>query len=58
VLEVIVSRMNYIANKIKTSLRMVGLSTAMANGKDVANWFGVQKSCFYNFKPSVRPCPL
>ena len=37
---------------------MVGLSTAVANGRDVANWFGVRKSCFYNFKPSVRPCQL
>ena len=58
VLEVIVSRMNYIANKLKTKIRMVGLSTAVANGRDVANWFGTRKFSFYNFKPSVRPCPL
>ena len=43
--------MNYIANKIKTRIRMIGLSTAVANGKDVANWFGVGKYSFYNFKP-------
>lgn len=37
---------------------MVGLSTAMANGGDVSNWFGVEEPCFYNFKPQVRPCPV
>ncbi len=30
---------------------MVGLSTAMANGLDIANWFGVPENYFYNFKP-------
>jgi activating signal cointegrator complex subunit 3 len=30
---------------------MIGLSTAMANGIDVANWFGTDNSYFYNFKP-------
>jgi replicative superfamily II helicase len=32
VIEVIVSRMNYISSKTKTNIRMIGLSTAMANG--------------------------
>ena len=58
VLEVIVSRMNLIANKKGISVRMVGLSTAMANGKDVAEWFGVKKYNFYNFRPHVRPVPI
>ena len=57
VLEVIVSRMNYIARKLENKIRMIGLSTAMANGSDVANWFGVKKNHFYNFKPHVRPVP-
>jgi activating signal cointegrator complex subunit 3 len=38
--------------------RMIGLSTAMANGTDVSNWFGVKKGRFYNFKPSCRPVPV
>jgi activating signal cointegrator complex subunit 3 len=58
VIEMIVSRMNYIASKTKSKIRMVGLSTAMANGSDVSNWFGVEECCFYNFKPQVRPCPV
>ena len=58
VLEVIVSRMNLIASKTKHRVRMVGLSTAMANGMDVAEWFGSPKNFFFNFKPSVRPVPI
>jgi len=58
VLEVIVSRMNYIAQQTSVSIRMVGLSTALANGVDVASWFGVKPQYFFNFKPQVRPCPI
>lgn len=58
VLEVIVSRMNLISSKTGHKVRMVGLSTAMANGSDVADWFGVPKNYFFNFRPHVRPVPL
>ncbi len=58
VIEVIVSRMNYIADKLTNKIRMVGLSTAMANGSDVANWFGVPPYFFFNFKPHLRPVPI
>jgi len=58
VLEVIVSRMNYISQQTKAQIRMCGLSTALANGVDVANWFGVKAQYFFNFKPAVRPCPI
>lgn len=37
---------------------MIGLSTAMANGTDVSEWFGVKSYRFYNFKPSCRPVPV
>ena len=44
VLEVIVSRMNLVGAKMGGSApRMVGLSTAMANGSDVGEWFGLKK---------------
>jgi hypothetical protein len=43
--------MNYIAAKTENFIRMIGLSTAMANGLDVANWFGTEVQYFYNFKP-------
>jgi activating signal cointegrator complex subunit 3 len=58
VIEVIVSRMGYISKKLNTKIRMVGLSTAMANGADVANWFGVPKGYLFNFRPNVRPVPV
>ena len=37
---------------------MVGLSTAMANGSGVADWFGCPKYFFFNFRPHVRPVPV
>ena len=61
VLEVIVSRMRYISEKTKISVRFVGLSTALANALDVAKWLGIEKENspgLFNFKPAVRPCPV
>ena len=58
VLEVIVSRTNFIASHTKKTLRIVGLSTALANAADLANWLGIKKMGLYNFRPSVRPVPL
>lgn len=58
VLEVIVSRTNFIAANTTRKLRIVGLSTAMANAKDLANWLGITDMGLYNFRPSVRPVPL
>lgn len=58
VLEVIVSRTNFIASHTKKTLRIVGLSTALANARDLANWLGIEQMGLYNFKPSVRPVPL
>jgi antiviral helicase SLH1 len=57
VLEIIVSRMNYIASQKGRSIRLVGMSTACANATDLANWLGVKEGLF-NFRPSVRPVPL
>ncbi|KAB5540523.1 Sec63 Brl domain-containing protein, partial [Coniochaeta sp. 2T2.1] len=57
ILEIIVSRMNYIAASIKNSVRLVGMSTACANATDLANWLGVKEGLF-NFRHSVRPVPL
>jgi antiviral helicase SLH1 len=57
ILEIIVSRMNYIASQSKGSVRLMGMSTACANASDLANWLGV-KDGLYNFRHSVRPVPL
>lgn len=58
VIEVIISRMRYISEQTGNNVRFVGLSTALANAKDVADWMGIHKLGLYNFKPSVRPVPI
>lgn len=58
VLEVIVSRVNFISSYTKRNVRLVGLSTALANAKDLAHWLNITKQGMYNFRPSVRPVPL
>ncbi|KAJ2403754.1 activating signal cointegrator 1 complex subunit 3 [Coemansia sp. RSA 2526] len=58
ILEVIVSRMNHIAAQTAQTVRVVGLSTALANARDLADWLGIAKVGLYNFRHSVRPVPL
>ncbi|KAL2364240.1 hypothetical protein RJZ56_002810 [Blastomyces dermatitidis] len=57
ILEIIVSRMNYIASQSKGAVRLLGMSTACANATDLGNWLGVKEGLF-NFRHSVRPVPL
>jgi antiviral helicase SLH1 len=57
ILEIIVSRMNYIASQTEGSVRLLGMSTACANATDLGNWLGVKEGLF-NFRHSVRPVPL
>ncbi|KAK7072359.1 activating signal cointegrator 1 complex subunit [Halocaridina rubra] len=58
VLEVIVSRTNYICSHTNKTLRIIGLSTALANAKDLADWLGIGQMGLFNFRPSVRPVHL
>ena len=62
ILEIIVSRMNYIASQVEAgTIRLVGMSTAAANATDLANWLGVKpgnNQGLFNFRHSVRPVPL
>ncbi|XP_037079390.1 activating signal cointegrator 1 complex subunit 3-like [Pollicipes pollicipes] len=58
VLEVIVSRTNFISSHTQRQLRIVGLSTAMANASDLASWLNITDVGLYNFRPTVRPVPL
>lgn len=41
VLEVIVSRTNFISSHTSKAVRVVGLSTALANARDLADWLGI-----------------
>ena len=63
-LEVIISRMRHIAAHTGSDTRFVGLSTALSNARDLADWLGIPRDSkgngvgLYNFRPSVRPVPL
>ncbi|KAH0622176.1 hypothetical protein JD844_024256 [Phrynosoma platyrhinos] len=58
VLEVIVSRTNFISSHTEKPVRVVGLSTALANARDLADWLNIKQMGLFNFRPSVRPVPL
>lgn len=57
ILEMIVSRMNYISSQTKKPIRLLGMSTAVSNAIDMAGWLRVKEGLF-NFPQSVRPVPL
>lgn len=57
ILEMIVSRMNYISSQTKRPIRLLGMSTAVSNAIDMAGWLRVKEGLF-NFPQSVRPVPL
>ncbi|KAK9470510.1 Sec63-domain-containing protein [Dipodascopsis tothii] len=57
ILEMIVSRMNYVSTQTHKPVRLLGMSTAVANAGDMAGWLGVKEGLF-NFPQSVRPVPL
>ncbi|XP_002518663.3 DExH-box ATP-dependent RNA helicase DExH12 [Ricinus communis] len=58
ILEVIVSRMRYIASQIENKIRIVALSSSLANAKDLGEWIGATSHGLFNFPPGVRPVPL
>lgn len=57
--EVVASRIRFMQNEVQRKIRIVALSTPLANAKDVSNWLGISfPSNTFNFHPSVRPNPL
>jgi hypothetical protein len=44
--------------EVGTDVRIIGLSTALANARDLADWMGIGQVGVYNFQPSVRPVPM
>ena len=57
-LEVVCSRIRYIASKISRHIRILALSSSLANARDVAQWLGCSSNYTFNFHPNVRPLPL
>lgn len=49
VLEVIVSRTNFISSHTERFVRVVGLSTALANARDLADWLGIKQVSAFSF---------
>ncbi|KFM69174.1 U5 small nuclear ribonucleoprotein helicase, partial [Stegodyphus mimosarum] len=58
ILEVICSRMRYISSQTEKPIRIVALSSSLANAKDVAQWLGASPNSTFNFPPNVRPVQL
>eukprot|EP01125_Pyxidicula_operculata_P014589 TRINITY_DN4878_c0_g1_i1.p1 TRINITY_DN4878_c0_g1~~TRINITY_DN4878_c0_g1_i1.p1 ORF type:complete len:2162 (+),score=668.51 TRINITY_DN4878_c0_g1_i1:53-6538(+) len=65
-LEIVVSRIRYISQQLKqlqketntNNIRIVALSTSLANAKDIGEWVGATPHSLFNFHPNVRPVPL
>ncbi|CAK4441295.1 unnamed protein product [Aphanomyces euteiches] len=55
-IEIIASRMRFIASQVENPIRIFGMSNSIANAKDVGDWLGAE-ACF-NFHPNNRPLPL
>ena len=58
VLEVVISRMRYISSQTDNKVRILALSTSLANAKDLAEWIGCSHHGLFNFHSNVRPVPL
>jgi len=56
-LEVIVSRMRYIASQVKHKIRIVALSASVANARTLGEWIGAKASTIFSFHPRVRELP-
>jgi activating signal cointegrator complex subunit 3 len=47
--EIIVSRMRFISCQTSNPIRFVGLSTALANPRDLADWLGIGTVGVYKY---------
>ncbi len=60
-LQMITSRMRFMSSQLETPLRIVGLSTSLANARDVGEWIGATSHGLFNFppgKPVHPPMPV
>ncbi|KAJ0262500.1 DExH-box ATP-dependent RNA helicase DExH13 [Hirschfeldia incana] len=58
VMEVIVSRMKNISSQVGNKIRIIALSTSLANAKDLGEWIGASSRGFFNFPPNARSVQL
>lgn len=52
--QMITSRMRFMSSQLETPLRIVGLSTSLANARDVGEWIGATSHGLFNFPPGVH----
>ena len=50
--------MRYISSQIERKIRIVALSSSVANSKDLGQWLGATTHGLFSFHPNVRPVPL
>ncbi|CAM9017925.1 unnamed protein product [Wickerhamomyces anomalus] len=58
VYENIISRMRFMSSQLENKLRIVALSTSLANGRDFGEWIGADKNNIFNFSSKERIRPL
>lgn len=52
--EVAISRMKFVAAQLEKDMRIVALSTPLANGRDFGEWIEASKHNVFNFSPQER----
>lgn len=58
VYENIISRMKFMSAQLGNDLRIVALSTSLANGRDFGEWIGADRNSIFNFGSTDRVSPL
>ena len=63
VMEVITSRIRFMASQLEKRIRIVALSTSLGNARDLGEWIGCGSAqggspSVFNFHPNIRPVPL
>jgi pre-mRNA-splicing helicase BRR2 len=58
ILEIVTSRMRYVAAQTERPVRIVGLAASVANAKELGDWIGASPASAFSFHPNVRPVPL
>ena len=56
--QMITSRMRFMSSQLETPLRIVGLSTSLANARDVGEWIGASSHGLFNFPPGEHITPF
>lgn len=57
-IEIVCSRMRQMSATLGTGLRIVALSSSLANGRDIGEWLGANSHSIFNFPPAARPVPI